>query len=58
MTRQEAIDRLHDEKSRLVNRLGNAETVNDFCRILSEIRHKQDEIRVLETMFCDPEVKS
>ncbi len=58
MTRQEAIKRLHDEKSRIVNRLCDARNAGELSRLLDEIARRQRQIRILETMFCDLEGES
>ncbi len=59
MTRQESIDRLHDEKSRIVKRLRDAKNATELSRMLDDLAHKMYEIHMLETFFCDAtEVKS
>ncbi len=58
MTRQEAIKRLRDEEERLINRWSNCIEPEERASLLAQITHKRREIEILETMFCDPEVKS
>ncbi len=58
MTRQEAIKRLHDEKERLISRLCDCEEPEETADLFRQIDHKEREIEILETMFCDLEGKS
>ncbi len=58
MTRQEAIAKLWTEDEELIDEFNNCEDEEECERLLNRIAHKQWEIRILETVFCDKEAKS